>query len=73
MGSAITFALSGAIAESFGWEWDFYFFGIVGLVSGFFWIFLVSSTPSQHRRISKVRLVFLNHYNYYFIPNCFKL
>ena len=49
-----TFGLCGWIAEEIGWEWDFYLFGILGLVVCSFWIFLCYNSPADHPRISAV-------------------
>jgi ACS family sodium-dependent inorganic phosphate cotransporter-like MFS transporter 5 len=53
LGSVLSFALSGYLADNFGWEWDFYSFGILGLIFCFFWTFLVYNQPSDHPRISQ--------------------
>ena len=52
LGSVISFSLSGYLADQLGWEWDFYFFAILGLVFCAFWTLLVHSSPSQHPKIS---------------------
>ena len=35
-----------------GWEWDFYFFAICGIVFCTFWLLLIYSSPSIHPKIS---------------------
>ena len=50
----MSLSLSGYLAEELGWEWDFYFFGILGLVFCCFWMILIHSSPSRHPKISKV-------------------
>ena len=52
LGSVISFALSGYLADQLGWEWDFYFFAICGLVFCAFWTLLVHSSPSDHPKIT---------------------
>ena len=53
-GTVVSLSLSGYLAEELGWEWDFYFFGILGLVFCCFWMILIHSSPSRHPKISKV-------------------
>ena len=58
LGSVISFSLSGVLADQLGWEWDFYFFAIVGLIFCAFWTCCVYSTPAVHPRItSKVHYI----------------
>ncbi len=54
VGTVVTFFLSGVVAEKFGWEWDFYLFGIFGALFCIAWGLLIHSTPAQHTRISEV-------------------
>ena len=54
LGAVICFALSGLLAEQLGWEWDFYFFGILGGIFCIFWTIFVFSSPARHPRISQV-------------------
>ena len=35
-----------------GWEWDFYFFAISGIVFCIFWLLFIYSSPSIHPKIS---------------------
>ena len=35
-----------------GWEWDFYFFAICGIVFCIFWLLFIYSSPSIHPKIS---------------------
>jgi MFS family permease len=53
-GTVIALVLSGTIAESLGWEWVFYFFGILGTVWCFAWLFICHDSPAKHPRISQV-------------------
>ena len=58
-GSAMTLALSGFLAENFGWVWDFYTFAIIGAIFSFLWIFLIFDSPDNHPRISEEERIFL--------------
>ena len=49
----VGFALSGILADAFGWEWVFYFFAIASMIFCILWVFLVFSTPNDHPRISE--------------------
>ena len=53
LGAVACFAISGVLAEELGWEWDFYFFGILGGIFCIFWTIFISSSPLEHSRISK--------------------
>ena len=53
-GTVVSLSLSGYLADELGWEWDFYFFGMLGLVFCCFWMILIHSSPSRHPKISKV-------------------
>jgi MFS family permease len=53
-GTVIAFLLSGAIAEGLGWEWVFYFFGILGTVWCLAWFFICHDSPAKHPSISQV-------------------
>ena len=67
LGSAMTFALSGVLTDNFGWQWDFYLFGIIGILFSILWIILVSSSPMKHSKISKVSMYHVNSRNPVFI------
>ena len=55
----MTFALCGALAESFGWEWDFYLFAILSLVFSLAWIGLIFNQPAEHPRITQAEKDYL--------------
>jgi MFS family permease len=52
----IALLLSGALAEGLGWEWVFYFFGILGTTWCLAWIFICHDSPEKHPGISMVDL-----------------
>ena len=52
-GSAMTLALSGFLAEKYGWVWDFYSLAIVGAIFCILWTFLIFDSPDDHPRISE--------------------
>lgn len=52
-GSATTLALSGYLAEEYGWIWDFYLLAIVGTIFCISWTFLIFDSPDDHPRISE--------------------
>ena len=49
----IALLLSGVLADEFGWEWIFYFFGIIGCIWCFAWIWICFDSPAKHPRISQ--------------------
>ena len=53
-GTVVALLLSGVLADEFGWEWIFYFFGILGCVWCVVWIWICYDSPDKHPRISKV-------------------
>ena len=54
LGTVITMPLSGLLADAFGWEYDFYFFGATALAFSILWLLLVHESPSQHLTIDEV-------------------
>uniref|UniRef100_A0A3B3RGQ7 Sialin n=1 Tax=Paramormyrops kingsleyae TaxID=1676925 RepID=A0A3B3RGQ7_9TELE len=52
LGTVVALPLSGEICFYLDWTYVFYIFGAVGLLWFILWVFLVSSSPSTHRRIS---------------------
>jgi hypothetical protein len=46
--------LSGLIADSFGWEFVYYFFGTIAMVFAIFWILLAHDSPKEHPRMNQV-------------------
>jgi len=56
-GTVIALLLSGALADGLGWEWVFYFFGILGTVWCVAWLFVCHDSPDKHPRISEVATV----------------
>jgi MFS family permease len=53
-GTVVALLLSGLLADEFGWEWVFYFFGILGCVWVLAWTFICHDSPAKHPRISEV-------------------
>lgn len=53
IGTAITYPLSGLIITLYGWEFVFYFIGIVTLIWSLAWWILVYDSPRQHPRLSE--------------------
>ena len=51
--------ISGILADDVSWESVFYFFGALGIVWFFGWIFLCYDSPAVHPRISEVKNWFL--------------
>ena len=54
-GTVIALLLSGVLADELGWEWIFYFFGIIGCIWCIVWIWLCFDSPANHPRISQAR------------------
>ncbi|XP_029649434.1 sialin [Octopus sinensis] len=57
LGNVVTFPISALLCEygfGDGWSSVFYIFGVVALLWALVWLFLVTDTPSQHKRISKI-------------------
>ena len=53
-GTVIALLLSGALADGLGWEWVFYFFGILGTAWCVAWLFICHDSPEKHPTISEV-------------------
>ena len=53
-GTLIALALSGILAQNVNWESIFYLFGGIGCLWFVFWVVLISDTPANHPKISKV-------------------
>lgn len=54
VGLVVSLPVSGILAQSWGWEWVFYVFGIVGCVWTVLWLMFVSKSPGTDRYISDV-------------------
>ena len=54
LGMVIALSVSGVLADEFGWEWIFYFFGAAGCAWFVLWAFFCFESPSEHPRITKV-------------------
>ena len=65
-GTVVALLLSGLLADEFGWEWVFYFFGILGCIWCVAWTFICHDSPAKHPRISEVSRVRIQFYG------CFK-
>ncbi|KAF5270551.1 hypothetical protein FQR65_LT05449 [Abscondita terminalis] len=59
LGNTCVQVTSGYIIIHIGWEYVYYFSGILGLVWCFAWFTLVHNTPEQHPRISPLELKFI--------------
>lgn len=59
VGTVISLPLSALLADNFGWEWIFYFFGTLGLCWAVLWWFMVSSTPELDPTISDAELNYI--------------
>jgi ACS family sodium-dependent inorganic phosphate cotransporter len=55
LGTVVTLPLSGLLADAFGWEYVYYFFGGAALLFSLIWAFLAHDSPSKHPRISEVK------------------
>ena len=53
VGTVITMPLSGLIADSFGWEYVYYFFGAIAMAFAILWIALAHDSPKDHHRMNK--------------------
>ncbi|XP_066933218.1 vesicular glutamate transporter 3-like [Clytia hemisphaerica] len=60
-GTVLGMPLSGVIANSFGWPWVFYTFGLFGVIWSFFWFALVTESPCDHPKISKEELDYIQN------------
>ncbi|XP_066917804.1 sialin-like [Clytia hemisphaerica] len=60
-GTVLGMPLSGVIANSFGWPWVFYTFGLFGVIWSFFWFALVTDSPCDHPKISKEELDYIQN------------
>ncbi|EEB09921.1 sialin, putative [Pediculus humanus corporis] len=52
IGTAITYPLSGIIITHYGWEFVFYFIGIITLIWCVAWCLLVYDSPNEHPRLT---------------------
>ncbi|XP_076056045.1 sialin-like isoform X1 [Oratosquilla oratoria] len=59
IGTVTSLPLCGAMIEAYGWESAFYLTGILSLIWCLFWAFLVYDSPTQHPRISKEELEYI--------------
>lgn len=59
IGNVIALPLAAILCDYFGWSAVFYFFGCLGLVWCAVWLFFVSNTPAEHKRISKLELAYI--------------
>ncbi|XP_060604620.1 sialin-like isoform X2 [Ruditapes philippinarum] len=64
VGNVITFPLAGLLCKygfAGGWPSIFYVLGILSFVWFVLWMFFVSDTPSQHKRITKAERNYIKH------------
>lgn len=59
-GNLITMFLSGFLADLFGWQSIFYFFGALSMVWTSLWFFMVASNPELDRSISDEELRYIS-------------
>ncbi|XP_059476719.1 sialin-like [Neocloeon triangulifer] len=59
VGVALTFPLCGILIEAFGWEWAFHVPALICLLWCVWWWYCAFDSPSQHPRISKEELDYL--------------
>ncbi|KAI4903222.1 hypothetical protein NFI96_021620 [Prochilodus magdalenae] len=59
LGTVVALPVSGEICFHSDWRYVFYSFGAVGLLWFILWTFLVSSSPSLHRRISETERTYI--------------
>jgi ACS family sodium-dependent inorganic phosphate cotransporter len=59
VGIMVSMPASGLLATSFGWEWIFYFFGIIGLVWFLLWILIVKRSPEHDQNMSQQEKEFI--------------
>ena len=52
IGTVLGLSLSGIITHSFGWEWVFYIFGLLGIIWSFFWLRFITDSPADHPKIT---------------------
>ncbi|PRP82688.1 hypothetical protein PROFUN_10052 [Planoprotostelium fungivorum] len=53
LGTILAYATTAPITEMYGWQWNFYVSGLAGMVWFIFWMFLVTSTPTENRWLSR--------------------
>ena len=59
VGTVLALPVSGLLAQHLGWEWIFYFFGILGLVWCIGWMYIVKDNPEEDRNITDQELEYL--------------
>lgn len=59
LGNAITFPFAAFLCSSYGWEWVFYVFGILGFIWCLLWISLISDSPELSPYISDLELRYI--------------
>lgn len=59
LGTGLQSMYAGFVANSLGWEYIFYINGILGIVWCVFYFFLGSSSPAEHKSISKAERMYI--------------
>ena len=59
VGTVLALPVSGLLAQHLGWEWIFYFFGVLGLVWCVGWMYIVKDNPEEDRNITDQELEYL--------------
>ena len=69
VGTVLALPVSGLLAQHLGWEWIFYFFGILGLVWCIGWMYIVKDNPEEDRNITDQELEYLRTGEDFFFCN----
>jgi len=59
LGAVASTPISGFLCSAYGWPSVFYFFGLLGLASGLFILFLGADCPAKHRMISEEEKIYI--------------
>lgn len=59
LGTVVTLPVSGILVKWYGWPTVFYFFGVLGILWSFLWFLMVTDSPSDHPKISKNELKYI--------------
>ncbi len=56
IGTVFALVVTPIVVQSWGWEWAFYSFGVVGLIWWFFWHAMATSDPADHPKMTEEEL-----------------
>ena len=62
IGTALGMPLSGLLNEKIGWSAPFYFYGCLGILWFFLWLWFAFEKPSTHPAISEEELLYIEQY-----------